>query len=201
MMTHQLTYQNEKIIGWAVQDGYCIVENTLKFKAVDINDNPNILQRVLQDLRSGIDEPDGTQKVDVGSNDVHVWLTFVTESGRIFDMDLSAFQFGLMKPHPRIHQVALGDPLAFGGTVRRSALMSDDIWSFAKIILELAEIQSNLVATLSSTTPDKNNLSAKILLQNFGEINDHVIRSAPVVISKFEDPAYFWNMIKNHHVD
>jgi hypothetical protein len=112
---YQLIYGGEKIIGWAIYDGLMKLDNNINFNLVgvkSVDDIPNILQRSAQNKKvSGY-------KVAYG-NEIHIWLTFVTESGHVFDLDLSAFQYGHVSPIPYIFPAT---PIAFNGTCERKNL-------------------------------------------------------------------------------
>lgn len=53
-------------------------------------------------------------------------------------MDLSAFQFGVFSPFPRIVPVLNGDPTAFNGMCNREAFDSVNLPNFEESIMVLA---------------------------------------------------------------
>jgi hypothetical protein len=127
LQTHILTFGGKRVVGWAIQDG------TLNSKHKDITHLYPVevvsrahLPEVLQCLDSGRPIPPhmGTQSGSIGRNDVHVWLTFFTEDGGAFDLDLSAFQFGnATLPVPCIVPVSHTVTTAFNGMVTRSRVL------------------------------------------------------------------------------
>jgi hypothetical protein len=82
------------------------------------------LLHILQCLARGRPVPAemGSRGSEITGNDVYVWLTFATEGGRVFDLDLSAFQFGnATLPAPCVLPVTEATPVAFDGMVTRGA--------------------------------------------------------------------------------
>ena len=96
---YQLTYQNEKIIGWVVTEGTIDLDDPRIMTICRINiKGIGHLNRVTENLSRGVKIPKNTDPLEFRRGQNHAWLTFVTESGQIFDLDLSALQFHFLLP-------------------------------------------------------------------------------------------------------
>jgi len=200
--THQMTYQNERIIGWAVQDGVIDLTRkdlTASVRVLDIADL-STLPQTLQAIQDGIQNPSGTQSMSIGRNEIHVWLTFVTESGRIFDMDLSALQF---KPQTSIlsciFPVLSAEPTAFDGLCRRSALLGIEPGeSLLGIIANLATEQVKFSQMSSGHTgplAPEGELET-IMFHQFLGMKDTMLKAMPDALDDFKSEQYFWDLMR-----
>ena len=137
------------------------------------------LPRVLQELRAGVTNPKGTFVKDF-SGDSHTWLTFVTESGKIFDLDLSSLQFGMDSdlPFPCLLPVLGSDAKALVGLSTRDEISKPGQMEFAQTIRNL-----NDEVVRNSGTKDSSDFVSKLM------------ENAPKEMPKFADPEYFWRVI------
>jgi hypothetical protein len=146
--SHQLTYGGERVIGWSIQDG------NLKLgynRVVDLNafeiKSPLVIPALTESVRDGSALPEEVTVCGLGvsGSAVHVWLTFVTESGRIFDLDLSAFQFGTMTPLPCIHPVLRAESSALDGFCNRDRISGIQLPKFRHDISQLINIHCRML--------------------------------------------------------
>jgi hypothetical protein len=88
LQTYQLTYQGERIVGWALQDGNMRVNHPSITKLVTVAVPENRVNEefpmVMESLHKKTKLPKGIMRVEMQRNTAHSWLTFVVESGRIF---------------------------------------------------------------------------------------------------------------------
>jgi len=120
-------------------------------------------------------------------NDVHVWLAFVTESDKIFEMDLSMMQFGIASPHPFILPLDPANPLALNGICIGESIEMD---SFEGAIEGLVEVQAaSLLQMDPNTTCDVAGLH-----KVFNHIHWEALRNAKVRLSGY--PNYFWHLLE-----
>jgi hypothetical protein len=180
---YQFTYGGEKIIGWGIYDGLMKLDSNINFNLVtvkSVEEIPHILRSVAENKEvSGY-------KVAYG-NEIHVWLTFVTESGRVFDLDLSAFQYGHVTPIPYIFPAT---PIAFNGTCERKHLLGVNMPDFLEIVEQMMLKQVELVQINNPI----------FTLETYGEILKEIGRKC-LVSALWELPNYFqdsnrlWNIL------
>eukprot|EP01031_Cornospumella_fuschlensis_P026635 gene26635-32186_t len=169
----QLTYNGERIIGWCIQDGFIKEGQDLGCQAVE-TPTPDVLSSVVSKLRSGQALPKDIHTLDFknGPGAVHVWLTFVTESGKVYDLDLSAFQFGHMTPFPFIVPVLSAEPTALLGMCDRDALLGTDPSSFSYFVRDLVETHAKMLQDLYG---DKDRFSTDMMLQSYDGLIDFLL--------------------------
>jgi hypothetical protein len=195
LQTHILTYGGKRVVGWAIQDG------TLNSNHKDITDlcptevvSRAHLPEVLQCLDSGRPIPPhmGTQLGSVGRNNVHVWLTFFTEDGGAFDLDLSAFQFGNASlPVPCVVPVSHTVTTAFNGMVTRSRVLGNDMPSFVDTVFALIEAH---VRSVNSMTASRHRIEDMFL--KFAHTAQQLLSpGAQADLRRFARPDTFWDML------
>jgi hypothetical protein len=186
---YQMTYEGEHIIGWAVQDGYLKRDhaNCLNLHFVKAN-SAQELPHMITRLKNGEELP-GTSRFMHG-DDVHVWLTFVTESGRIFDLDLSAFQFGIMDPLPYIIPVLNADKDALGGLCYRDRILSGDKLRFEE---NIADTIGSIADLFKSDFLKEQGITEESMIMNFMQFIDAVMhpRNA-AAMPYFTTSERFW---------
>lgn len=146
-------------------------------------------------ISNGRPLPDTAKTLSIGRNDAHVWLTFVTESGGMFDLDLSAQQFGSPDlPFPCIVPALRTSPAAFEGHCDRKRILSQ---SFEECMHTAEEIIQNHV-NLVNTMPSKLNLTPAQVWGTLSAIVDKVLAHADTELPKFAaDPNHFWNLVRS----
>lgn len=121
--SYQLTYKGEPIVGWSPQYGnilpdffYPLINHT---QLSDIYLIPQVLDEWNSD--TGISYClEVTAFTGAYLDASHAWLSFSVEDGRRFDLDLSAFQYGILEPNPLITSVSLSNyEVALNGTCER----------------------------------------------------------------------------------
>eukprot|EP01031_Cornospumella_fuschlensis_P026637 gene26636-32188_t len=166
----QLTYNGERIIGWCMQNGYIKQGQDLGCQTVE-TPTPDVVSSVVSKLRSGQALPKdiNTLKFKNGPDAVHVWLTFVTESGKVYDLDLSAFQFGHMTPFPFIVPVLSAEPTALLGMCDRDTLFGTDPSSFSHFVRDLVETHAKM---LQDRQGGKDKFSTDMMLRSYDSLID-----------------------------
>ena len=191
--SHQMTYQGEKIIGWALQNGIINLKHPaiVSLRALNAEDL-SVVPALLDSIRSGKPQlPAGVIKIDLGRNDDHVWLTFVTEAGQVFDLDLSALQFGMSAPFPCIIPVLCAEPTAFSGLCTRLSIASYTFEDFQDATRGLSE---NRIKFLNSRPGTGQRPTAAGLARANDEFIDFLLSNLGEV-PKFEDPRRFWSIV------
>jgi hypothetical protein len=149
------------------------------------------LPHILQCLARGRPVPAemGNRGSEITGNDVYVWLTFATEGGRVFDLDLSAFQFGnATLPVPCVLPVTEATPVAFDGMVTRGCLFCADMSGFVQLVYDLMEAH---VRSVNHLTGSNNKVEG--LFEKFA----HSVQQLPRPESqanrpRYADPDAFW---------
>lgn len=170
---YQFTYGSERIVGWVLQNGDIRSDRAKKLgdliRFVDVKSLKDV-PCVAQALKDGEKMPTGAEKgLQLGRNSDHVWITFVIESGRIYDMDLCAFQFGILSPFLHIMPVLSADPTAFNGVFDRDRISGVNMPDFEESIDGLAR---NLVTRVNSMPGASGNLQIDLFLKHFNDIYD-----------------------------
>ena len=150
--THQMTYGGEKIIGWTVHYGNLDLKHPLitKFTAVGMN-NMSDLKEVRECLLAEKPIPKSLNAYELFvqfGDSTHIWLTFVTESGKLFDLDLSQAQFGL-SPFACITPASEMTEYTLNGTCKRYVFVGVNNPIFAETVEHLCHAQANSVKRLS----------------------------------------------------
>jgi len=194
LSSRQLTYGGERVVGSAVQDGYLKKDaNIFEIQTIDIQ-SPQHVATVTESLRNGQPLPEGMTITNIGGgNSVHVWLTFVTESDRIFDLDLSAFQFGTLLPFPFIVPVLSAEPTALNGICDRDRIISGDKSTFEQSIRNLIREHSEMVNSLRGKS---NNYSPSTMISSFTQTIEAVLHvQNEKSMSMFTNPEFFWHTL------
>jgi hypothetical protein len=196
LTSHQLTYGGEKVIGWAVQDGNLKLKHNqvIELQVLQVS-SPQELSAVTESVRTGSPLPAAVRKMDFASVATHVWLTFVTESGRIFDLDLSAFQFGTMEPFPCIAEVLSAESTAFNGICDRDRIMPSNLPGFRDSIMELLDIHANMVNANRGSAVTSGATMASNYTNTIGRVLEQTARGG--LMESFTEPDSFWNELKN----
>lgn len=204
---YDIRYQGEKIIGWAIHDGdlnvdHKIINQVTIFDVHSISDTGNLIEK----LRKGEEELDQSicKKMEMKRNDAHVWLSFVTESGKLFDLDLSAFQFGSNLPFPCIVPIKqtkrslLNQQKSF---CRRDQLYGVNMQGLTSSADNLATIHMN---SIKRNMPGKE----KVRVEDFYNIFDMIGEKIPKLLENFHqryeneetsniDSTHYWDILKN----
>jgi hypothetical protein len=199
----QFTYDGERVIGWAIQDGNLELQNSniSKVRFIDVKEEKylsTVVDNIKRGLLTGNHSDEMMDVIQLSRNSYHVWLTFVTESGRIFDLDLSAWQFGPLAPFPCIVPVDTTKDLstAFDGLCRRDKLLSSNLEELVKAIVDLTKSH---VDAINDLDPRPSPLTVNVLM----EMYDIIVNKAtsPLIMEevtpKFADPNHFWNTLKS----
>lgn len=96
----------------------------------------------------------------------------MTESGRIYDMDLSAFQFGVFSPFPYIMPVLYADATAFNGMSDRDRILGVNLPDFEDSVLNLMQGWINLI---NSMPWSKGDAKIETLLNRFDDMCEQVL--------------------------
>jgi hypothetical protein len=204
LQTHQFTYQGERIIGWAIQDGDLKLDHERITKLATVTmekkDLQSLLPAVITALRTESNKlPAQVTQVQMKRTATHVWLTFVVESGRIYDLDLSTFQFGQMLLEECITPVILGDSTAFHGICDRDRLLGVNMPYFETDLHALMQVQADNLRMMPGR---QSNFNANVMKTAYEDMIDN--RLLPYVadnMANSADPAkLFWNTIENIQV-
>ena len=116
-----------------------------------------------------------------------MWLTFVTESGRIFDMDLSALQFGLTFPVPYIVPVLDVSGKAFDNLCNRDTISDSHKDDFMNCLGILTHLMYNNIGR----TPDD-------FFEDINSVYATVMYNLKLPTIKYlSDPEIFWRVLKH----
>lgn len=200
--THRMTYQGERVIGWGIQDGNLDTKhpNCCALKMVSVR-NPADAVKVVECVKDNRPLPkNSADRLDLGSHSTHVWLNFVTESGRMFDLDLSSWQFGPLFPFPCILPIDVKSSstlsTTLNGMCKRDRLMSITMNELKLCIDELMDNHVTMVRGFANGNSDLTLDSFKSLLENVG-----TAAMNPIALEKempnFENPYYFWNRLRS----
>jgi hypothetical protein len=119
----------------------------------------------------------------------HVWLTFATESNRVFDLDLSSPQFG--STSTSIAEIVSATSTTFNGLVNR--IFGIGIPKFAEKIDKLLKIQIESVVKLSG---NKSKATVGGFEKQTQEIIGKILKN-PQTMIEFLNPDYFLELIAN----
>ena len=194
LKAHQMTYGDERIVGWAIYDGCLELDNPqlLHYNAITINDISE-LAIVEAKLNEGQALPHTIQTRRVVRGNQHIWLTFMTESGRIYDMDLTSCQFGsTILPFPGVVEVDLKSQssMCLNGLCRRDNLICCSTSGFESVIERIMETEVGIA--------NKHYAQVKaIKLAQYDTVVDSIFTAANniAILSKDEGFEQFWNLV------
>ena len=89
--THQMTFNGERVVGWIIQNGVLRADYPVPgVRIVDVK-SLEAEPQVEEAVKTGKTLPAGASESGKWGrgHGAHLWMSFVTESGRIFDLDLS----------------------------------------------------------------------------------------------------------------
>ncbi len=186
----QFTYGAERIIGWGLCDG-------------DLDLKSNKISK-LQVKRSS----DKQLLFEVNRGTEHSWICFVTESGKVYDVDLSAFQFGSPSnttlTFPCILPVDIGNSdVCFNGLCKRDNVISSTLSELKVgadqlLTINVARIHSMAKMDSRGLHPDDQLVQKHHLHQMFHQINQKMLSSVGIqIIMKCRDANFFWNTLKS----
>ncbi len=200
--THHMTYGGERIIGWAIQDGYMDSKHP-EFGEMEIlfvrNSNDSV--KIVECLNNNEEVPrDLADRVPFTGSTTHIWLTFVTESGRVFDLDLSAAQFGPSLPFPCILPVDINGDISkcFNGMCKRDRIVTSTLKELEYMVDELITTHVTMVTGMTYSNKDLKVEGVKFMFRRVVELvsNPTSLNELPM----FDNPHYFWNVLCNLEV-
>ncbi len=175
-----------------------------------IDDLPNLLNRI-HSAPNPIDEIHRMFIPEIiGRTSTHVWLCFITESGRLYDLDLTAFQFGPsstnLLPFPCILPIEVDDEyVCHKGMCTRDCLTTITFADFKNMInLVLDNITRGIIEDMvhQPLNGNKSMVPSMIkadFLSKYEVITKKMFESSSIDLSKLppNDPDWFLNMLNN----
>ena len=111
LQSHCMTYQGERIIGWMIQKGTILTSQTHTLSVIEVPNHDALIHAVNTATEGEVLSNDYDESIKIGTltrnNPSHIWLTFVTETGCMYDLDLSTWQFD---PHTSVPFVVPIEP-------------------------------------------------------------------------------------------
>jgi hypothetical protein len=198
LYTHQFTYEGERIIGWAIQDGALKLDHRritgLNIVHMDRKDIEELLIETVDAIQNESKLPPKVKQSPVQRNTIHVWLTFAVESGRIFDLDLSALQFGNLTLNDCIAPVVPGDTTAFHGMCDRDRLLGVNLPSFEADVNEFIRTHADNARILQGPGSI---LNEQLLKSGFEDMIDNRVLPYAHKMVDFAEPTHFWNIVRS----
>ena len=115
--------------------------------------------------------------------------------GRVFDLDLSAFQFGIWSPFPHIVPVLRAEETAFNGLCNRSSILACNMPDFEETVMGLMRTQ---VASVKSMYP-RHTLQVQDLLMIYSGMLDQLFGPvAEMNMAQADSGSFecFWSTLK-----
>ncbi len=198
--THQMTYEGERIIGWAIQDGNMDATHP-NFCTLDLLlvRNSNDAVKVVECVNNNRPVPTQTaEELTLQGNSTHIWLTFVTESGRVYDLDLSSWQFGPMLPFPCIMPIDIKSSdlsMTLNGMCKRDRLLATTMKDFGDCIQDLLTTHVAMVKGVQGGNP---NLTLDVFKSKLEDVGTAAMNPVGLQMEmpSFDNSYHFWNRLR-----
>ncbi len=190
-----MTYQDETVVGWCIHEGHINWSQTSVGSAQlwSIN-SAHHLPELMDSITNNTDgdSDTGASFWNLARSHHHKWLVFVTESGRVFDLDLSAFQFGNVSELPHILEALPieADHTAFHGRYERERFHSVNMPDFAKACENMIQNQFHHDHKHECTSCQGTMYKFTRVLAAF-HTNKHTM-------SQFGEPEHFWSELRDY---